>query len=99
TRSKRDWSSDVCSSDLHLPRASLSPLAAGGEREAARLAFRSIAAMSGAMKVDGKPTRTIWLEGDGWSVGIIDQTALPHRFTTVRSEERRVGKESGCRWR
>src|SRR5438552_1463485 len=40
--------------------------------------------MSGAMKVDGKPTRTIWLEGDGWSVGIIDQTALPHRFTTVR---------------
>ena len=36
------------------------------------------------MKVDGKPTRTIWLEGDGWSVGIIDQTALPHRFTTVR---------------
>jgi methylthioribose-1-phosphate isomerase len=36
------------------------------------------------MKVDGKPRRTIWLEGDGWSVGIIDQTALPHRFTTVR---------------
>jgi len=36
------------------------------------------------MKVDGKPTRTIWLEDDGWSVGIIDQTALPHRFTTVR---------------
>ncbi len=36
------------------------------------------------MKVDGKPRRTIWLEGDGWSVGIIDQTALPHRFATVR---------------
>jgi methylthioribose-1-phosphate isomerase len=36
------------------------------------------------MKVDGKHTRTIWLEADGWSVGIIDQTALPHRFTTVR---------------
>jgi methylthioribose-1-phosphate isomerase len=36
------------------------------------------------MKVDGKPRRTIWVEGDGWSVGIIDQTALPHRFTTVR---------------
>jgi methylthioribose-1-phosphate isomerase len=40
--------------------------------------------MCGAMKVDGKPRRTIWVEGDGWSVGIIDQTALPHRFTTVR---------------
>jgi len=36
------------------------------------------------MKVDGKHTRTIWVEADGWSVGIIDQTALPHRFTTIR---------------
>src|ERR1700691_5201037 len=36
------------------------------------------------MKVDGKPMRTIWLEPDGWSVGVIDQTALPHRFVTVR---------------
>jgi methylthioribose-1-phosphate isomerase len=36
------------------------------------------------MKVDGKPTRTIWLEPDGWSVGIIDQTALPHRLITAR---------------
>ena len=36
------------------------------------------------MKVDGKQTRTIWLEPDGWSVGIIDQTRLPHRFVTIR---------------
>jgi methylthioribose-1-phosphate isomerase len=36
------------------------------------------------MKVDGKAMRTIWLEPDGWSVGIIDQTALPHRFATAR---------------
>src|SRR5499426_1782993 len=40
--------------------------------------------MSGAMKVEGKQTRTIWGEADGWSVGIIDQTVLPHRFTTIR---------------
>jgi len=40
--------------------------------------------MSGAMKVDGRDMRTIWVEPDGWSVGIIDQTALPHQFTTVR---------------
>ena len=32
------------------------------------------------MKVDGKHTRSIWLEADGWSVGMIDQTVLPHRF-------------------
>jgi methylthioribose-1-phosphate isomerase len=36
------------------------------------------------MKVDGKAMRSIWLEPDGWSVGVIDQTLLPHRFATVR---------------
>ncbi len=36
------------------------------------------------MKVDGKPMRSIWLEPDGWSVGVIDQKALPHRFATAR---------------
>jgi methylthioribose-1-phosphate isomerase len=36
------------------------------------------------MKVDGKSRRTIWLEPDQWSVGIIDQTQLPHRFVTAR---------------
>jgi methylthioribose-1-phosphate isomerase len=34
------------------------------------------------MKVNGKPFRTIWLNGDGRSVEIIDQTRLPHRFET-----------------
>jgi methylthioribose-1-phosphate isomerase len=36
------------------------------------------------MKVGGKSMRTIWLEPDGWSVGVIDQTALPHRLLTAR---------------
>ena len=36
------------------------------------------------MKVDGKPMRTIWLEPDGWSLGVIDQTALPHRLVIAR---------------
>jgi methylthioribose-1-phosphate isomerase len=36
------------------------------------------------MKVDGKAMRTIWLEPDGLSIGIIDQTALPHRLITAR---------------
>src|ERR1043166_6377541 len=35
------------------------------------------------MKVDGKHTRSIWVEADGWSVGTIDQTALPHRYATM----------------
>ncbi|MGA7791164.1 MAG: S-methyl-5-thioribose-1-phosphate isomerase [Xanthobacteraceae bacterium] len=36
------------------------------------------------MKVDGKQMRSIWLEPDGWSIGVIDQTALPHRLVTAR---------------
>ena len=36
------------------------------------------------MKVDGRHTRSIWVEPDGWSIGTIDQTLLPHRFATVR---------------
>jgi methylthioribose-1-phosphate isomerase len=34
------------------------------------------------MNVGGTPMRSIWLEPDGASVGIIDQTKLPHRFVT-----------------
>ena len=36
------------------------------------------------MKVDGVPWRSIWPEADGRSVGVIDQTWLPHRFRTRR---------------
>jgi methylthioribose-1-phosphate isomerase len=32
------------------------------------------------MKVDGNPTRTIWLEPDGWTVSAIDQRRLPHEY-------------------
>ncbi len=36
------------------------------------------------MKVDGKAMRSIWVEPDGWSIGVIDQTALPHKLQTAR---------------
>ncbi len=36
------------------------------------------------MKVDGKHTRTIWVEADGTTVGTIDQTVLPHRYETIK---------------
>jgi len=36
------------------------------------------------MKLNGKLTRSIWLEPDGWSVGVIDQTLLPYDFATLR---------------
>ncbi|MFN9933833.1 MAG: s-methyl-5-thioribose-1-phosphate isomerase, partial [Cyanobacteriota bacterium] len=34
------------------------------------------------MNIDGKAWRTIWLEEGGRSVGVIDQTQLPHSLTT-----------------
>ena len=40
------------------------------------------------MKIDGRQTRSIWVESDGANnatcIGVIDQTLLPHRFATVR---------------
>jgi len=34
------------------------------------------------MNVDGTPYRTIWVEEDGFSIRIVDQTRLPHEFVT-----------------
>jgi methylthioribose-1-phosphate isomerase len=38
------------------------------------------------MKVQGKHMRSIWVEPDGATVGVIDQTQLPHRLATIRLE-------------
>jgi methylthioribose-1-phosphate isomerase len=48
------------------------------------------------MRVGGKAMRSIWLEPDGWSVGIIDQTRLPHalvadRLTTLDEAAEAIG--------
>src|ERR1700726_2531631 len=48
------------------------------------LLFIEAGFISGPMRVNGKSMRTTWLEPDGWSVGIIDQTRLPHQFVTTR---------------
>jgi len=36
------------------------------------------------MKINGEPYRTIWRDGEGALVSIIDQTVLPHEFRIVR---------------
>jgi methylthioribose-1-phosphate isomerase len=41
------------------------------------------------MKVKGTPYRTIWPTADNTAVEIIDQTKLPHIFTTLRLENMR----------
>jgi methylthioribose-1-phosphate isomerase len=36
------------------------------------------------MLIDGKLMRNLWIEPDGWSISIIDQTKLPHALKTLR---------------
>ncbi len=36
------------------------------------------------MKVDGRHFRSIWVEGDGWTIAAIDQRRLPHEFVVAR---------------
>jgi methylthioribose-1-phosphate isomerase len=36
------------------------------------------------MKINGTPYRSIWLDSDGWSVRIIDQTKLPWSLTILQ---------------
>jgi methylthioribose-1-phosphate isomerase len=36
------------------------------------------------MKINGEHTRSIWQEQDGQTIGIIDQTLLPHRYATLQ---------------
>jgi len=37
-----------------------------------------------SMKLNGVATRSVWLEPDGWSVGIIDQTLLPWQVVRLQ---------------
>ncbi len=39
------------------------------------------------MKIDGKPYRSVWVDTDGWSVRIFDQTKLPWALEVLRLTE------------
>src|SRR3546814_13127292 len=90
-----DWSSDVCSSDLSLLAfyedniAVESRLFSGGE------------AMLDGLAARGVKLAVVTNKLERFAVKIFDQLGLSDRFFTVRSEERRVGKEcvSTCRSR
>src|SRR5207249_6452706 len=83
TRSKRDWSSDVCSSDLGCPS---SPV----------LLFVSII---GTSRVQAEPRPRMGRasrrpgKAQSWQ-----SPSRPSTADTRRSEERRVGEEGGSGW-
>src|SRR5690606_41088773 len=85
TRFSRDWSSDVCSSDLK--RDNWAALTGG------RSGIRSIK----RFPVDHLATTIAGLV-DFLSESEQGATALTLALAELRSEERRVGKECGSRW-
>src|SRR5207249_5245529 len=98
TRSKRDWSSDVCSSDL-APIARMScgfPLRANADvREAMRRPSTLVSALISSSLM---PSLRYSLSGSALAFtngSTAMERVLP---TSDRSEERRVGKDGRYEW-
>src|SRR5206468_7641255 len=88
TRSDRDWSSDVCSSDLPPgpPRAEVAELADALASGASGRKAIGVRVPASAPVIENPPGRHLYTHNvDGLSA-------------TLRSEERRVGKECRSRW-
>src|SRR3712207_7535864 len=82
TRYWRDWSSDVCSSDLFRPRAVLRRLREGG---ALHMGGKEVEIPAGEVEV-----ALVEVKRESLRVRDVD--------LEDRSEERRVGKECRSRW-
>src|SRR5204862_3059228 len=86
TRSLRDWSSDVCSSDL----------AEYSEETASELAIVHAAARAHAHY--GRQCITHYIVSMAQSVSDLLEVHILLKEAGLRSEERRVGKEGKSRW-
>src|SRR2546422_4233899 len=84
TRCSRDWSSDVCSSDLTLV-----PTAINGGHHDQRRRKQHNPHVAGRAKL---------LHETAIHHGAFEAVAPPHDWWDWRSEERRVGKECRSRW-
>src|SRR5690606_40731216 len=87
TRFSRDWSSDVCSSDLFCPKG------LPGDVGSKLFALE--------MHLGHEAVGILLRRGDRFAQSDADEHASPggHQFLLLqRSEERRVGKERGAGW-
>src|SRR5699024_12133075 len=87
TRSKRDWSSDVCSSDLTGAFAGLQ-----------NVVDRIGNWMTNTIHGMNMRFPEIWSDSQNSRSYDIDMHFIAPYATNFRSEERRVGKEWRCRW-
>src|SRR5207249_9571443 len=95
TRSKRDWSSDVCSSDLtREPGSATQMVVDPGSRVPMVGASGAISGVMGAYIVLYPRVRVHTLITLGF---FFTTVTLPAYAILGRSEERRVGKECGSR--
>src|SRR5699024_11659256 len=92
TRSKRDWSSDVCSSDLVVD------LAGHGGGELALGLGQTVAGQEDRVVEQAAGPRHRRGEGEHPEVDAV-RAGLGGEGVALRSEERRVGKECRYRWR
>src|SRR5690606_39631125 len=94
TRFSRDWSSDVCSSDLvFFMRVAMGLALNEVNREARAIEFYET--LSSFDFMSSTPT----LFNSGTLHSQLSSCYLTTVSDDLRSEERRVGKECGCRWR
>src|SRR5690606_40483001 len=98
TRFSRDWSSDVCSSDLPGVNILIKSTSRG-----------TVTDLDGRFSIEVPNGQTLVFSSIGFQnqeITIGPNTSTPLNVVLEesatdlgRSEERRVGKESGCRWR
>src|SRR5687768_17905656 len=82
TRCSRDWSSDVCSSDLEPIRKALKSTRPAGKAAAHQKYWQELLGQAGGAV----------------RAPLLALTEPEKAATRARSEERRVGKECRCRW-
>src|SRR5699024_11281985 len=92
TRSKRDWSSDVCSSDLHENMGTVEEVGSGvttvSQGDRVVMPFNVACGFCDNCRA-GKSAFCLTVNDPGTAGGA---------YGYVRSEERRVGKEGRCWW-
>src|SRR5438128_3974341 len=86
----RDWSSDVCSSDLVFTAEVSTPTAILATALAGPVVGIAVGVLTSAVNTLRNPTF--------WPFVVVQVIVALYAGLAARSEERRVGKESGGRW-